>query len=134
LTDTRRSLLITGCSSGIGHDAAHGLAKRGWRVRATCRAEADCERLRAEGLESFRLDLADEGSIAAAVDYVRDRLSPHYEVTRIDGVRIDFPDGWGLIRASNTESVITTRFEAHTPERVAEIRALIIDALTEFRR
>jgi phosphomannomutase len=70
----------------------------------------------------------------AAVDYVRDRLSPHYEVTRIDGVRIDFPDGWGLIRASNTESVITTRFEAHTPERVAEIRALIIDALTEFRR
>lgn len=68
-----RTILITGCSSGIGHDAAHGLAKRGWRVLATCRAEADCERLRAEGLESFRLDLADEGSIAAAVDYVRDR-------------------------------------------------------------
>jgi len=62
------SILITGCSSGIGHDAAHGLARRGWRVFATCRAEADCERLRAEGLESFRLDLTDTDSIAAALD------------------------------------------------------------------
>jgi NAD(P)-dependent dehydrogenase (short-subunit alcohol dehydrogenase family) len=64
----KRTILITGCSSGIGHDAAHGLARAGWRVFATCRAEADCERLRGEGLESFRLDYADEDSIAAAVD------------------------------------------------------------------
>ena len=69
----QRSILITGCSSGIGYDAAHGLAKRGWRVFATCRAEADCDRLRAEGLESFRLDYADEASLAAAVDEVRIR-------------------------------------------------------------
>lgn len=68
-----RSILITGCSSGIGHDAAHGLKTRGWRVFATCRAEADCERLRAEGLESFRLDYADEDSIAAAVETVQAR-------------------------------------------------------------
>ena len=64
---TERSILITGCSSGIGLDAARGLKARGWRVFATCRQEADCERLRAEGLESFRLDYADEVSIAAAV-------------------------------------------------------------------
>lgn len=63
-----RSILITGCSSGIGHDAAHGLMRAGWRVFATCRKEADCERLRAEGLESFRLDYADGATIAAAVD------------------------------------------------------------------
>jgi NAD(P)-dependent dehydrogenase (short-subunit alcohol dehydrogenase family) len=62
-----RSVLITGCSSGIGLDAARGLKARGWRVFATCRQEADCERLRAEGLESFRLDYADEASIEAAV-------------------------------------------------------------------
>lgn len=62
-----RSILITGCSSGIGLDAARGLKARGWRVFATCRQEADCERLRGEGLESFRLDYADEDSIAAAV-------------------------------------------------------------------
>ena len=68
-----RSILITGCSSGIGYDAAHGLARRGWRVFATCRAEADCERLRGEGLESFRLDYDDEGSIAAAVAEVASR-------------------------------------------------------------
>ncbi len=62
-----RSILITGCSSGIGLDAARGLHARGWRVFATCRQEADCDRLRAEGLESFRLDYADEASIAAAL-------------------------------------------------------------------
>jgi NAD(P)-dependent dehydrogenase (short-subunit alcohol dehydrogenase family) len=62
-----RSILITGCSSGIGLDAARGLKARGWRVFATCRQEADCERLRDEGLESFRLDYADEASIAEAV-------------------------------------------------------------------
>ncbi|TDX29707.1 SDR family NAD(P)-dependent oxidoreductase [Rhodovulum visakhapatnamense] len=63
-----RSVLITGCSSGIGHDAAHALAARGWRVFATCRKDADCARLRGEGLESFPLDYASEESIAAAVD------------------------------------------------------------------
>ena len=62
-----KSILITGCSSGIGHDAAHGLQRAGWRVFATCRAEADCERLRGEGLESFALDVDDSDSIAAAV-------------------------------------------------------------------
>lgn len=62
-----RSILITGCSSGIGHDAAHGLKRAGWRVFATCRAEADCARLRDEGLESFRLDYTDAASISAAV-------------------------------------------------------------------
>ena len=62
-----RSILITGCSSGIGLDAARQLRLRGWRVFATCRQEADCERLRGEGLESFQLDYADEDSIGAAV-------------------------------------------------------------------
>ncbi|MBK1637094.1 SDR family NAD(P)-dependent oxidoreductase [Rhodovulum adriaticum] len=64
----QKSVLITGCSSGIGYDAAHALTKRGWRVLATCRKARDCERLRGEGLESFPLDYADEDSIAAALD------------------------------------------------------------------
>jgi NAD(P)-dependent dehydrogenase (short-subunit alcohol dehydrogenase family) len=76
---TARSVLITGCSSGIGLDAARGLRLRGWRVFATCRQEADCERLRAEGLESFHLDYADEASLAAAVE----------EVSRRTGGRLD---------------------------------------------
>ena len=69
----QRTILITGCSSGIGLDAARGLHSRGWRVFATCRQDADCERLRGEGLESFRLDYADEASIAAAVEEVKTR-------------------------------------------------------------
>ncbi|MGJ7462451.1 SDR family NAD(P)-dependent oxidoreductase [Halomonas sp. MA07-2] len=48
-----RSLLITGCSSGIGHAAAHAMAARGWRVFATARAEADVARHREEGLEAL---------------------------------------------------------------------------------
>lgn len=63
-----KSILITGCSSGIGLDAARGLARAGWRVFATCRREEDCARLRAEGLESFVLDYADPASIQAALD------------------------------------------------------------------
>ena len=68
-----KSILITGCSSGIGLDAARGLKARGWRVFATCRQEGDCARLQAEGLESFRLDYADERSIAEAVATVLER-------------------------------------------------------------
>jgi len=67
---TQKSILITGCSSGIGYDAAHTLHTRGWRVFATCRQEKDCERLRGEGLESFALDYADEASIKSAVSKV----------------------------------------------------------------
>lgn len=64
-----RSILITGCSSGIGENAARTLhARAGWRVFATCRKPEDAARLSAEGLESFVLDYADEASIAAAVD------------------------------------------------------------------
>ncbi|MEZ5716765.1 MAG: SDR family NAD(P)-dependent oxidoreductase [Paracoccaceae bacterium] len=58
-----RTILITGCSSGIGYDAAHGLRARGWRVFASCRQEADCARLRDEGFESPRIDYADPDSI-----------------------------------------------------------------------
>ncbi len=68
-----KTILITGCSSGIGLDAARGLKARGWRVFATCRQLADSERLMAEGMESFPLDYADEASIATALDEVLNR-------------------------------------------------------------
>lgn len=68
-----KSILITGCSSGIGYAAAHGLKARGWRVFATCRQSEDVERLQGEGLESLRLDYSDAASISAAVAEVRDR-------------------------------------------------------------
>lgn len=63
-------ILITGCSSGIGLDAARTLHHLGWTVYATCRREDDCARLRDMGLDSFRLDYADPESIGAAMETV----------------------------------------------------------------
>ena len=68
-----KSILITGCSSGIGHHAAKALARRGWQVLATCRQQADCDRLIAEGLDSFQLDYADNESIHRAFAMAMDR-------------------------------------------------------------
>ena len=67
---TGKTILITGCSSGIGYDAAHGLRARGWRVFASCRQERDCDRLRDEGFESPQLDCGDEASIHRALGEV----------------------------------------------------------------
>ncbi|MEO1705714.1 MAG: SDR family NAD(P)-dependent oxidoreductase [Pseudomonadota bacterium] len=62
-----KSILITGSSSGIGYDCAHYLRRKGWRVFASCRAEADCERLRGEGFEAPRIDYEDEASIESGL-------------------------------------------------------------------
>ncbi|MDE0527157.1 MAG: SDR family NAD(P)-dependent oxidoreductase [Truepera sp.] len=62
-----KTILITGCSSGIGLDTARTLQRRGWRVFATCRREEDCQTLQGEGLESFRLDYTDPASIDTAM-------------------------------------------------------------------
>jgi NAD(P)-dependent dehydrogenase (short-subunit alcohol dehydrogenase family) len=66
----KRSILITGCSSGIGYAAAHALRERGWKVYASCRQTHDCDRLAAEGFDAPLLDYTDATSIAAAVDHV----------------------------------------------------------------
>ena len=66
----QRTILITGCSSGIGYAAAHTLRERGWKVFASCRQTRDCERLAAEGFDAPQLDYTDASSIATAVDHV----------------------------------------------------------------
>ena len=66
----QKSILITGCSSGIGLDAAHGMRARGWRVFASCRQQRDCDRLRAQGFESPRIDYTDRDSISSGLSYV----------------------------------------------------------------
>jgi len=58
-----RSILITGCSSGIGKDAAKTLHAQGWQVLATCRKATDCQALSSAGLNSHVLDLADSDSV-----------------------------------------------------------------------
>lgn len=63
----KKTILITGCSSGIGLDAARGMRDRGWRVFASCRQQRDCDRMRAEGFDSPRIDYTDPASITAGL-------------------------------------------------------------------
>jgi NAD(P)-dependent dehydrogenase (short-subunit alcohol dehydrogenase family) len=65
-----RSILITGCSSGIGKCAAEGMRARGWRVFATARKPEDIEALAASGVTGLYLDYAKTDSIAAAAETV----------------------------------------------------------------
>lgn len=67
------------------------------------------------------------------VAYLHQRFAPHYPIIDVDGVRVDFGDGWGLVRASNTEPAVTTRFEATSAERLQAIRTLLMDAVEDFR-
>lgn len=69
----QRSILITGCSSGIGYACAKGLKERGWRVFATARTADDLARLTAEGLEAIQLDYTDRHSVAACAAEVARR-------------------------------------------------------------
>ncbi|MDX9822143.1 MAG: phosphomannomutase/phosphoglucomutase [Syntrophales bacterium] len=64
------------------------------------------------------------------VEEVKNFFRPKYPIIDIDGVRVPFGDGWGLLRPSNTQPVLVLRFEARTPERLAAIRKEIEDVLT----
>lgn len=66
----QRSIIITGCSSGIGAYCAEALQSQGWRVFATARKDADIEALRAKGIEAHYLDYTQPQSIANLVDEV----------------------------------------------------------------
>lgn len=65
------------------------------------------------------------------VEQVKERLKGRYEIVDVDGVRVKFPDGWGLLRASNTQPVLVLRFEAASPSRLQEIRSTIEGVLKE---
>ncbi len=78
--------------------------------------------LRIEVPEEIKFDLVDK-----AVKHFRAK----HDVIDVDGVRVLFGDGWGLIRASNTQPVIVARYEAETPERLAEIRREMESWLSE---
>jgi phosphomannomutase/phosphoglucomutase len=69
----------------------------------------------------IRVDCPDERKFGIMAEAVKHFTGKH-PIIDVDGVRVLFGDGWGLIRASNTQPVLVTRYEARTPERLAEIR------------
>jgi len=81
----------------------------------------------------IRVDCPDELKFRLA-DRVRDRFRGQYEIVDVDGVRVKFADGWGLVRASNTQPVLVLRFEARTPEKLDEYRALVEGVVEEVKQ
>ncbi len=59
-------------------------------------------------------------------------FSERYKAVTVDGVRVEFPDGWGLVRASNTQPILVLRFEATSEARLAEIRKLVEDQVARL--
>ena len=70
-----RSVLITGCSSGLGLYMAESLQKDGWNVFATARKEEDIENLKSKGINAFFLDVTDSESIGKLVEYVSEKTN-----------------------------------------------------------
>lgn len=78
----------------------------------------------------IRVDCEEEKKFKL-VEETKKRLAPGRKITDIDGVRVDFGDGWGLVRASNTQPVLVLRFEAPSQARLDEIRGIVEGALHE---
>jgi phosphomannomutase/phosphoglucomutase len=71
----------------------------------------------------------DEHRKFEVVEALKREFAGKHRVVDIDGVRVEFGDGWGLVRASNTQPVVVVRFAARTPERLEEIRSLFMEPL-----
>jgi phosphomannomutase/phosphoglucomutase len=61
-------------------------------------------------------------------------FAERYDANTIDGVRVSFPDGWGLVRASNTQPLLVLRFEATSPQRLGEIERLVRGKVEELKK
>jgi len=110
--------------SFYGHDDALYAAARLMRIVS----DSDCtlEDLLADvprfvSTPEIRVDCPDDQKFGIVADAVK-HFSRDHEVIEVDGARVLFGDGWGLIRASNTQPVLVVRFEARSAERLAEIQ------------
>jgi phosphomannomutase / phosphoglucomutase len=78
----------------------------------------------------IRVD-CDESKKFKLVEETQKRIPKHYPITDIDGIRVDFGDGWGLLRASNTQPALVLRFEASSTARLMAIRSILETALEQ---
>jgi phosphomannomutase/phosphoglucomutase len=72
----------------------------------------------------IRVDCPDEIKFKV-VEKVKEDLRQNFSIIDVDGVRVQFGDGWGLVRASNTQPVLVLRFEATSEKRLREIKKLV---------
>jgi phosphomannomutase / phosphoglucomutase len=111
--------------SFYGHDDALYGAARLMRIvseSGTTLADLLADVPRFVSTPEIRVDCPDDRKFAIVDDAVK-HFSRHHDVIGVDGARVLFGDGWGLIRASNTQPVLVVRFEARSEQRLAEIRA-----------
>jgi phosphomannomutase/phosphoglucomutase len=78
----------------------------------------------------IRVDCPDREKFRVVED-LKSRLKPTHNIIDIDGVRIVFDDGWGLVRASNTQPVLVLRFEAKSEQRLDDISQEVLGALQD---
>lgn len=103
-----RSILITGCSTGIGHHCALALKEEGWQVFATARREKDLQALQAQGLEAIPLDYTDQNSIDACVKMLLEKTDGKLDALFNNGA-FGQP---GAVEDLSTD-VLRTQFEAN---------------------
>jgi phosphomannomutase/phosphoglucomutase len=80
----------------------------------------------------IRVDCPDEKKFTIA-ERAKEYFRKHYDIIDVDGVRVRFPEGWGLIRASNTQPALVLRFEAQSNEKLNEYRNIIEQKLRELQ-
>ena len=118
-----------------GYDDAIYVAAR--IVQTLSRTDQKLSQLKAElpkyySTPEMRLEAeSDEEKFRIAKEAVA-YFTENYDCNTVDGVRIKFGDGWGLVRSSNTQPVIVCRFEANTAERMEEIRSIVMNKLQEI--
>lgn len=80
----------------------------------------------------LHIDCADDKKFDVVAKACQSFKDDGLDVNDIDGARITFPDGWGLVRASNTTPVLVLRFEAETEARMLEIQKMVEDRIKKF--
>lgn len=80
----------------------------------------------------IRAECRDDEEKFEIAQKVKEYFFSKYQTITVDGVRVLFGDGWGLVRASNTQPVLVLRFEAKSEARLEEIKSIVIGKLREF--
>jgi phosphomannomutase/phosphoglucomutase len=115
-----------------------GVYSSGRLLELLSRTEAPMSTLLADVPKTFstpelRVDCPDDKKFEL-VRRAQEWFATRYEAVTVDGVRVVFPDGWGLVRASNTQPILVLRFEAKTEARLAEIERLVRSKVDELKR